>query len=61
MKDLFTALALILVIEGVLYALFPDAMKRMIAMTLGIPDVTLRRTGLVSAVVGVVLVWLLRG
>jgi uncharacterized protein YjeT (DUF2065 family) len=61
MKDLFTALALILVIEGVLYALFPDAMKRMIAAIIDIPDVTLCRVGLVSAVVGVVLVWLLRG
>jgi uncharacterized protein YjeT (DUF2065 family) len=61
MKDLFTALALILVIEGVLYALFPDVMKRMIAVTIDIPDVTLYRAGLGSAVVGVVLVWLLRG
>ena len=61
MKDLFTALALILVIEGVLYALFPDTMKRMIAVTIDIPDVTLCRAGLVSAVGGVVLVWLLRG
>jgi len=59
MKDFFTALALILVIEGVLYALFPDTMKRMIAVTIDIPNVTLCRAGLVSAVVGVVLVWLL--
>ena len=34
MKDLGTALALVLVIEGVLYALFPDGMKRMIAQML---------------------------
>ena len=61
MKDLFTALALILVIEGVLYALFPDGMKRLIAVALDIPPATLRRAGLVSAVVGVVLVGLLRG
>jgi hypothetical protein len=61
MKDLFTALALVLVIEGALYALFPDGMKRMIAVALDIPDVTLRRAGLVLAVVGVALVWLLRG
>ena len=61
MKDFFTALALILVIEGVLYALFPDTMKRMIAATIDIPDITLCRAGLASAVGGVVLVWLLRG
>ena len=28
MRDLWTALALVLVIEGILYALFPDTMKR---------------------------------
>lgn len=61
MRDLLTALALILVIEGALYALFPEGMKRVIAVALGIPAATLRQTGLVSAVVGVVLVWLLRG
>ena len=61
MKDLFTALALILVIEGVLYALFPEGMKRLIAVALDISPATLRRAGLVSAAVGVVLVWLLRG
>ncbi|MDP6304668.1 MAG: DUF2065 domain-containing protein [Alphaproteobacteria bacterium] len=61
MQDLFTALALILVIEGALYALFPEGMKRVIAVALDIPAVTLRRAGLVSAMVGVVLVWLLRG
>ncbi len=61
MKDLFTALALILVIEGALYALFPEGMKRVIAVALDIPAVTLHRAGLVSAMVGVVLVWLLRG
>jgi uncharacterized protein YjeT (DUF2065 family) len=61
MQDLFTALALILVIEGALYALFPNGMKRLITVALDIPVATLRWAGLVSAVVGVVLVWLLRG
>ncbi|MDP7123191.1 MAG: DUF2065 domain-containing protein, partial [Alphaproteobacteria bacterium] len=45
MKDLFTALALILVIEGALYALFPEGMKRVITVALDIPAVTLRRAG----------------
>ena len=59
--ELLTALALILVIEGALYALFPDRMKRMLAQVMTMQTASLRSTGLVSAVIGVGLVWLLRG
>jgi uncharacterized protein YjeT (DUF2065 family) len=59
-EDLATALALILVIEGALYALFPDAMKRMLARVLTVPAGSLRVAGLVSAVAGVVIVWFIR-
>ncbi len=59
--ELLTALALILVIEGVLYALFPDGMKRILTQVMTLPTASLRSTGLVSAVIGVALVWLLRG
>ncbi|MBT3767464.1 MAG: DUF2065 domain-containing protein, partial [Rhodospirillales bacterium] len=38
MSDLLTALGLVLVIEGVVYALFPDAMKRMTTQMLQIPS-----------------------
>ena len=58
--DLATALALILVIEGAVYALFPDAMKRMLARVTMVPAGSLRVAGLVSAVAGVVIVWLIR-
>ena len=58
--DLVTALALILVIEGAVYALFPDAMKRMLARVTMTPAGALRMAGLVSAVAGVVIVWLVR-
>jgi uncharacterized protein YjeT (DUF2065 family) len=59
-KDLGTALALVLVIEGMLYALFPDGMKRMIAQMLAVPATTLRAVGLAGACLGVIAVWLLR-
>ncbi len=59
--QLLTALALILVIEGVLYALFPNGMQRMLAQVMTMPPSALRRAGLVSVFAGVVLVWLLRG
>lgn len=59
--DFLTALALVLVIEGVVYALFPDAMKRMMVRLLDTPASALRTAGLASAMIGVFLVWLLRG
>jgi len=59
--DLITALALVLVIEGALYALFPDAMKRVVLSIADMPAATLRNVGLVAATVGVAIVWLIRG
>jgi uncharacterized protein YjeT (DUF2065 family) len=60
MRDLWTALALVLVIEGALYALFPEGMKRAAARALLIPPQAMRLAGLAAACVGVVLVWLVR-
>jgi uncharacterized protein YjeT (DUF2065 family) len=60
MRDLGTALALVFVIEGILYALFPDGMKHVAARTLVVPPHVLRIAGLVAACVGVLLVWVLR-
>lgn len=59
--DFLTALALVLVIEGVIYALFPDAMKRMMVRLMDAPSAALRAAGLVSVSIGVLLVWLIRG
>ena len=61
MSDLGVALALVLVIEGALYALFPEAMKRSLAMALEMPPAKLRAGGLAAALVGVFLVWVIRG
>lgn len=60
MRDFATALALILVIEGILYALIPDGMKRLASRTLATPAQALRAAGLIAACLGVVLVWVLR-
>ena len=61
MLDFLTAVALILVIEGAVYALFPDGMKRMMALVLNQPAGSLRTAGVVAAGLGVGIVWLLRG
>ncbi len=61
MQDLFTAAALVLVLEGVLWALFPNGMKQAAARAMVLDPGVLRVGGLVFAGVGVFLVWLIRG
>ena len=60
MRDLWTGLALVLVIEGVLYALFPETMKRVAARAMVVPPQVLRAAGLLAAAIGVAMVWLSR-
>ena len=60
MRDLSTGLALVLVIEGALYALFPDGMKRAAARAAAVPSQALRLAGLAAACAGVIVVWLVR-
>ena len=61
MTDLMTAFALAVAIEGALYALFPDAMRKMMLHVLAQPVSQLRAVGLGAAVAGVSVVWLVRG
>ena len=61
MDDFLTAVALVLVIEGGLYALFPEGMRRMMIQMQEIPESRLRAMGVIGAAIGVVAVWLLRG
>ena len=60
MTQLGIGLALVLVIEGGLYALFPAAMKRTLAFALTQPAGVLRWGGLAAAAIGVALVWVIR-
>lgn len=60
MRDFATALALVLVIEGMLYSLFPEAMKRIVAQMMVLPPGTLRVSGLIAACLGVAAIWLIR-
>jgi uncharacterized protein YjeT (DUF2065 family) len=61
MAQFIVAIGLVLVIEGLLFAAFPGAAKRMIAVALTSPEPSLRIAGLVSAVLGIALIWLVRG
>ncbi|MEK9595893.1 MAG: DUF2065 domain-containing protein [Rhodospirillaceae bacterium] len=60
MTDLWAAFALVLVIEGVLYALFPQTMRRALAIVLTMPESNLRLGAATAVAVGVVLVWVSR-
>lgn len=61
MSDLFAALALVLVIEGLLYAAFPEQMKRAMLAVLETPASKLRVAALTIAAAGLILLWLIRG
>lgn len=61
MTDFLTALGLMFVIEGAAYALFPDAMKRMMFQVAGLPAQNLRFFGTVFAVFGFIIIAVLRG
>ncbi|MEK7819621.1 MAG: DUF2065 domain-containing protein [Pseudomonadota bacterium] len=61
MIDLLAAFGLAVAIEGALYALFPDGMRRMMERALALPPEMIRAGGLAAAVFGVILVWLARG
>ncbi len=61
MTDFLAALGLVFVIEGLVFAAFPAQAKRAMASVLDTQDPLLRLIGIGSAVVGLVLVWLVRG
>jgi uncharacterized protein YjeT (DUF2065 family) len=61
MSDFLAALGLVFVIEGLVFAAFPTQAKRAMMSVLETPETTLRMIGLVSALIGLVVVWLARG
>ncbi|MPZ58386.1 MAG: DUF2065 family protein [Rhizobiales bacterium] len=61
MTDFLVALGLVLTIEGLAFAAFPGATKRAMTSVLETPEPSLRVVGIVSALFGVLIVWLVRG
>jgi hypothetical protein len=61
MSDLLVALALMIALEGLAFAAFPGAMQRAMRDAADTPEGVLRIVGFACAIVGVVLVWALRG
>ncbi|MFP4313819.1 MAG: DUF2065 domain-containing protein [Alphaproteobacteria bacterium] len=54
-----TAFALVFVIEGLLWAFFPDTMKKIVVMALAMPAEHLRNYGFGMALLGVLMVYLI--
>ena len=60
MKELGVAIGLLLVIEGLLYAIFPVAMKNMLNIMKDMPAQKLRSGGLIFALLGFIIVWYIK-
>ena len=60
MSDLWAALGLVLVLEGVAYALFPGKMQDMMRQIPEIPAQVLRLMGITAVAIGWLIVWLVR-
>lgn len=60
MQDLLAALCLVLVIEGMLPFLKPEAWRRTMGRIADQPDNALRLMGLISMMMGIALLYLIR-
>jgi uncharacterized protein YjeT (DUF2065 family) len=59
-SDFWVALALVLVIEGLMPALAPAAFRRAMMSMAGMGDHALRLSGLASMIIGAILLYLLK-
>tara|TARA_R110002110_G_scaffold85816_1_gene223362 strand:- start:108326 stop:108541 length:216 start_codon:yes stop_codon:yes gene_type:complete len=57
---LLIGFALVLVVEGLIYAVAPQLMKRLLTQMMAVPEATLRSGGVVAAVAGFGLLVLLK-
>ena len=60
MNELVIAFGLFLFIEGILYALFPAKMKTMLKKLELVKDSQLRSGGLIFAIIGFVIIYLIK-
>jgi len=60
MKDLISALGLLLFIEGLFFAIFPTRIKNMLKVIEKIPENKLRRAGIFFLILGFLIVWYIK-
>lgn len=58
-EQVLAGIAVVLAVEGLLYAVAPTTMRRAVASLAEQPEARLRAGGLIAAVIGVALAWLL--
>ncbi|MBA3013052.1 MAG: DUF2065 domain-containing protein [Proteobacteria bacterium] len=58
MKFFMCVLGMVMIVEGLPYFAFPDKMKRLVQMIIGIDDTQLRRFGFVLMLTGLALVYI---
>ncbi len=61
MTNLLVALGLVLVIEGMLWALAPGLGRRLLEAAAETPESTLRLVGATAVALGVLVIWMVRG
>lgn len=61
MDDFLVGIGLVLVIEGLLWAIAPRIVFRLLQVAVDTPEEKLRVGGAVAVAIGVLLVWLARG
>ncbi|MBV6632078.1 MAG: DUF2065 domain-containing protein [Alphaproteobacteria bacterium] len=57
--DVLKAIALVMLLEGVAYALFPDAMRNAMRQMLSLPNEALRLMGMIAVTLAVCVLWLM--
>ena len=60
MRDLITAIGLILFIEGLVIALFPSKIKNMLKLIESMPESSLRKSGFFFLIIGFIIVWYIK-
>lgn len=60
MTDFLAGLGLVFAIEGLMFAAFPGFVRSRMTDALELGEGRLRTVGLVSAVIGIVIVWVVR-
>ena len=58
--DLLIGIGFLLVVEGILFAAIPGWMRSAMNSVVTTPDQILRGVGIVSAVLGLIVIWLVR-
>jgi len=58
--EFFIGLGMMCVIEGLLFLGFPAGVRRMMAVVIASPDQAMRTSGMISAVFGLVVIWIVR-